>query len=333
MDTNSISASSNEQKRTSCIDKTIGVLMGGMSSEREVSLKTGEAITAALSSKGYRTIGIDVDRTIDVSLRRHKIEIAFIALHGTLGEDGAIQGLLEMLGIPYTGSSVLASATAMNKITTKILLNFHKIPTPGFQSLRLSEARQKPLADMVTLAVPAVVKPAEEGSTIGISIIHDVHELGQALEDAGRYGNEILIETYIKGRELTVGILNGRPLPIIEIKPLSGFYDFSSKYTPGSTEYTASPELPKQTREDINALALSAYNRVGCSGAARVDFILDNTGTPFVLEINTIPGMTKTSLLPMAAGQAGLSFDDLVEQILWSAKLHSNTGTGKPIQP
>ncbi len=300
----------------------IGVLMGGMSAERDVSLQTGSAILRALLSMGYTAVPIDVDTNITATLAENSIDIAFIALHGILGEDGTIQGLLEVAGIPYTGSGVLASAVAINKVTTKKLLAYHDLPTPAFQFLSGDESRAAALAEKITMDVPLVIKPAEEGSTLGISIVREKGQLPMALVTALQRCHEVLIEEFIAGREITAAVLNGSPLPLIEIKPKSGFYDYESKYTAGETEYIVAPDLDPGTAENITALAVRTYEVIGCCGAARVDFILTADGTPYILEINTIPGMTETSLLPKAAGHAGMTFNNLVEKILLSAKAH-----------
>lgn len=300
--------------------KQIAVLCGGMSPERDVSLQTGAAICEALKQLGYRVCSIDVTPKVTEQLRSRGIEVAFLALHGPYGEDGTIQGLLEIMGIPYTGSGVLASAVAMNKAATKKMLRYHGLPTPDFQTVIPGAPRS---SAPIGIALPCVVKPAEGGSTIGISIVHTVDELDRALEHAGRYDREILIEQYIKGREITAAVLDGEALPLIEIRPRSGFYDYQAKYhSGGTTQYIIDPELPRDMGAGIQDLACAAYQAIGCSGAARIDFILEDDGRPFILEINTIPGMTASSLLPKAAQYAGIDFGTLVERILWGARLH-----------
>ncbi len=304
-------------------DNTIGVLMGGMSAERDISLKTGTAICNALQSLGYRTQGIDVGRNICTVLAENPIDTAFIALHGRYGEDGSIQGLLELLQIPYTGSGVLASALAMNKPASKKMFCWHGLPTPDFMLVDSSRTDDRRLLKdtLERLQLPCIVKPAEEGSTIGVSIVHKAEQLSAALTAAAAYGNTIIVEAYISGRELTVGVLNSEPLPLIEIKPRSGFYDYSAKYTKGETDYIVSPDIDQETAQEMQRLALRACSALGCRGACRADFILSGQGTPYVLEINTIPGMTETSLLPMAAKAAGISFSELIEQILSGADI------------
>ena len=304
--------------------KKIGVLMGGLSSEREISRRTGAAILKALQDKGYTAVPIDVDRDVVDTLRSAALEAAFIALHGMLGEDGVIQGLLEILQIPYTGSGVLASALAMNKVAAKKIFLYHGLPTPGFQSLCVAPGCEGDVLPDITISFPMIVKPSEEGSTIGVSIVRTREELLPALETAAGFGSELLIEAFITGREVTVGMLNDRPLPLIEIIPRRGFYDYQAKYQKGETEYVF-PDWPGDRREqEIQSLALQAFQSLGCSGAARVDFMVDRDGSPLILEVNTVPGMTETSLLPKAARRAGIEFPELVERILWGAAVHKH---------
>ena len=296
--------------------KKIGVLMGGLSSEREISLKTGRAILKGLMEKKYQAVGIEVDRDIPVRLLEGKIEVAFIALHGSWGEDGTVQGLLELMGIPYTGSGVLASALAMNKVMAKKIFLYHYLPTPEFQVVLYGTHTT------VSMAPPLVVKPVCGGSTIGTSIVMSQAEIGEALHKAAFYGGEILVEEYIEGTDVTVGILNGEPLPVIQIVPKSGFYDYTSKYTPGKTEYIIPAPLSHHTTQQAQMLGVAAYRALECMGAARVDFRLDQKGELLILEVNTIPGLTETSLLPMAAAQMGIDFPSLTERILLSARLY-----------
>ncbi len=304
--------------------KKIGVLMGGMSAEREISLKTGSSILDALIQKGYNAVAIDVDINIAETLKQSRIETAFIALHGLLGEDGAIQGLLEISKIPYTGSGLLSSAVSMNKDISKKIFNYHDLPTPPFQAFKLMGKSITGIRELIHIPLPFVIKPSEEGSTIGISIVKNEAEITNALSAAFYCSNEIIVETFIKGRELTAAVINGEALPLIEIIPESGFYDYQSKYTSGATKYVVSPEMDKETEIIIKELAVNAYNALYCCGAARVDFILNEENNPYILEINTIPGMTETSLLPKAAKKAGISFENLVEKILLQATLHKN---------
>ena len=296
--------------------KRIAVLMGGQSAEHEISIRSGRAVWTALIRKGYDAIPLEADSSVVARLREVRGQIAFIALHGPGGEDGTIQGMLEVLRIPYTGSGVQACAMAMDKATAKILLEQSGMPVPrGF--VREQRDRRKPLPGGFKL--PLVVKPVSQGSTLGITIVRKSRDLQKAFEAAFAYGPAALIEEYIDGRELTVGILNDKPLPVVEIIPRSGFYDFAAKYTPGASTYKAPAPLPSRQMKLLQALALQVHHRLGCKGATRVDFRLDRKGRPFVLELNTVPGMTETSLLPMAAKAARLSYEDMVEAILESA--------------
>jgi D-alanine-D-alanine ligase len=308
--------------------------MGGMSTEREISLKSGTAVYHALVEKGYSVVVIDVGRDIYSKITKEKIDIAFIALHGKYGEDGTIQGLLEIMGLPYTGSGVLASAISINKVLAKKLFMFNRIPTPAFKIVKKGNAVDN--AIFKDIGLPFIVKPNSQGSTIGVSIVHDKNEASYAIKKALKYDDTALIEKFIKGRELTVGILGNKALPIIEIRPRSTagstsvragaqgirknwMYDFKAKYTKGMTEYIAPAPLSKMLEKRLFDIALKAFNTLGCSGTARVDIMLDKRNKPYVLEVNTIPGMTELSLLPKAAACAGISFPKLVEKILLNA--------------
>jgi len=307
-------------------EKRIGVLMGGMSRERDISLKTGKAVAKALTTKGYQVQPIDVTPRIAETLSKKKIDCAFLALHGRFGEDGTIQGMFELMRIPYTGSGVLASALALHKVMAKRIFHYEKIPTPMFDVLHMQMIKKGPPRE-ISLPLPVVVKPAREGSTIGISIVTKEKQWIPALKKAGQYDEEILVEEFIKGREITVGILEGLPLPIIEIAPKSGFYDFHSKYTKGETEYIIPARIPREKYLTAQDLSLKAFRALGCSGVARVDLMLDERNNPFVLEVNTMPGMTETSLLPKAANYAGIAFEELAERILLGASLKMESTT------
>jgi len=296
----------------------VGVIMGGRSAEREISLRTGRAVHAALIRRGYRAVVVDADESLPDQLRKKKIDLAFLALHGPGGEDGTIQGLLECVGIPYTGSGVRASAIAMHKPTAKALLDCQGIPVPDGIVVAASSTGMSS-APPSGLRWPAIVKPAAQGSTIGITIVRQSADWPTALKRAHEYDREAMIETYIPGRELTVSVLSGMALPAIEIVAPDGFYDYAAKYQKGRTRYLCPAPLPATIRKRLERLALQSYAVVGCEGAARVDFRVTPQGRPFVLEINTIPGMTETSLLPMAAAKAGLNYDTLTERILQSA--------------
>jgi D-alanine-D-alanine ligase len=291
----------------------VGVFLGGTSSEREISLKSGNAVFEALKRKGYKAVCIDAAEDMTHLIRDHKIEVAFVCLHGRLGEDGTIQGFLEVMGIPYTGSGVRASAVAMDKIMTKELLQYHGVPTPAFTVLS-AEKRSYP-----DVKLPVVVKPSEQGSTIGITRVERRRELAPAVREALKFGPRVLLEQYIQGREVTAAILGDFPLPLVEVRPSGGFYDFAAKYTSGDTEYLVPAPMGKSVTKRIQTLALNVHRLLGCRGASRVDFMMARGSRPFVLEVNTIPGMTETSLLPKAAREAGIGFDDLVERILLNA--------------
>lgn len=307
-------------KDSSLKKKKIGVLMGGLSREREISLKTGKAILKALSEKGYNVCPIDVGQDIAERLIKKKIELAFIALHGRFGEDGTIQGMLELMRIPYTGSGVLGSALALHKIMAKKIFLYEKIPTPPFEVVQRQEIKKDP-TENISLSLPLVVKPAREGSTIGVSIVREKEELLPALKEAGKYDEEILVERFLKGKEITVGILEDIPLPIIEISPRSGFYDYHSKYTPGETQYIIPAQIPREKYLFAQEVSLKAFRTLGCSSFGRVDLITDENEDSFVIDVNTMPGMTETSLLPKAAHYVGIAFEDLVERILLGASL------------
>jgi len=295
----------------------IAVLMGGTSSEREVSLRTGRAVENALKSQGLQVVGIDVDGQMVRKLMAAQIDLVFLALHGRGGEDGSVQGLLEVMGIPYTGSKVLASALAFHKAKTKAVLSFHHIPTPRFVVLTHGDFLARPQeASKLAWRYPVVVKPCEEGSTFGVSLVKAPEEMEAACAHAFQYGSEVLIEDFIDGREVTVGILADQALPVVEVVPRSGFYDYEAKYTPGKTEYIVPAQLEENLYQQVQYWGLRAHRALGCRGVSRVDIRIDQQGNPFVLEVNTIPGMTETSLLPKAARVAGIPFEELVKRIL-----------------
>jgi D-alanine-D-alanine ligase len=293
-------------------DKKIGVLMGGKSSEREISLKSGKAILQSLIHSGYNALGIDVGRNLVESLKKQKIQVAFIALHGKWGEDGTVQGLLEMMGIPYTGSGVPGSAISIDKVIMKMLLDRIGLPTPAYTVCYAG--------DKVKFPVPFVVKPANEGSTIGISIVRKTGEKDDAVKNALKYDKKVLIEQYIQGEEITVGIANNEVLPVIAVKPLKGFYDFEAKYTKGMTEYIVPAKISKKVEKKAQDYALKVYKAFELSGCARIDMMVDGD-IPLIIDINTSPGMTETSLVPKAWEYLGRSFDSLVEEIIKGASL------------
>ncbi|MGC3973015.1 MAG: D-alanine--D-alanine ligase [Nitrospira sp.] len=316
----------------------IGVLMGGQSSEREVSLKTGEAVYKSLVRSGYDAVAIDVGPGLSTTLQEQSIEVAFLALHGPGGEDGAIQGFLETLGIPYTGSGVRASAIGMHKVVTKTELAAQGIPVPrGTVVWRGTAPTLNRILTSCKLKLPIVVKPASQGSTIGVTIVRQPSQWKEALKVAHRYDPEAMVEAFIPGHEVTLSLLGTAEgsvvgLPAVEIVAPDGFYDFSAKYEKGRTQYLCPAPLPAAVNREIKQLAIRTFQALGCNGAARVDFRITAKGKPYVLEINTVPGMTETSLLPMAAGTAGLSYDALTEQILQSALRRAGAGSFRAVR-
>ena len=304
--------------RSAFSGRKVGVFLGGVSAEREVSLRTGAAAAAALRRLGCDVREIDIREDWLGTVRDANVDVAFLALHGRFGEDGCIQAACELARLPYTGSGVAASAIAMSKLLGKRMAASAGVPCAPdvvFEGADLSGAKPP------DFGFPLVVKPDREGSTVGISIVRDPSLWEAALSEASRHDRRVLVEGFIPGREITVGILNGKVLPSIEIVPKSGFYDYRSKYTAGQTEYV----IPVPMDRDI-LLRASEYTRraarvMGLRGAARLDYRVDPAGNVFFLEANTIPGMTETSLLPKAAKFDGLSFDDLVAEILSDAGL------------
>jgi D-alanine-D-alanine ligase len=301
--------------------KKIGVLMGGLSAERDVSLKSGTAVHQALVSQGFHAVAIDVGRDLAAVLTREGVEAAFIALHGRYGEDGCVQGLLELLQIPYTGSGVLASALAMHKLYSKQTFASAGILTAPFNHFRKG---QDVSLKQLSFGLPLVVKPVQEGSSVGVSIVKSEPELAAALELAFSHDDEILVEQYIKGQEVQVGILDNRPIGAIEIVPKNEFYDFEAKYTDGMAEHIFPARLAPPLYEKALQVGLAAHTALGCSGYSRVDLLVTDSGDCYVLEVNTLPGMTALSLLPeIAAKGAGLDFETLVRKIIESADLHT----------
>jgi D-alanine-D-alanine ligase len=294
-------------------NKRIAVLMGGLSAEREISLKSGDAVLKGLLRKNYNAVPIDVDRNLPTVLISEGIDIAFIALHGRFGEDGTLQGLLEMMAMPYTGSGVLGSALAMDKCLCKVFLESLKVPTPAYHVCASP--------DDCSFPVPFVAKPAREGSTVGISIVRKEEEAAQAVRKAFDCDTKVILESFVHGKEITVSVVNGKALPIVEVRPKSGFYDYTSKYTKGMTDYIVPAQIDKSIEETASEYALTVYRHFELSGCARIDMIVDEKCTPQVIDINTSPGMTETSLVPMAWEVCGSTFDDLVEEILLDARI------------
>jgi D-alanine-D-alanine ligase len=288
--------------------------MGGKSAEREVSLRSGAAVLAALARLGIDAVAIDVDAAVVDRLTRERVTLAFIALHGRYGEDGTIQGLLEILGIPYTGSGVLASALGMDKLVSRTLFAAAGLAVPRY--LLITD----PVAPSLPFAFPVVVKPNSEGSSVGVSLVARAADLAAAIAEAFRYDRRVLIETYIAGKEVQVGILGDRALGAIEIRSKTAFYDYAAKYTPGMSEHIFPATLPPDVMRRTLDAGLTAFRALRGAGYGRVDCLVDETGTPYVLEVNTLPGLTETSLLPDIARGVGLSFDDLVAAIVREAQ-------------
>ena len=293
----------------------VAVLLGGPSSEREVSLMSGNAVLAALRERGVDAHPFDPAERDLWELKRDGFDRAFIALHGRFGEDGTVQGALETLKIPYTGSGVMASALAMDKWRTKLVWQAAGIPTPRY---RVVDAGTDWMAVVAALGLPLIVKPAREGSTIGITKVATVDhgELATAYAEAARHDALVLVEEFVAGRELTASIVNGRALPLIRIEAPQGNYDYHNKYFSDETKYHCPAGLPDAQEQEIRATCLSAFAVVGCSGWGRLDLILRADGSYSLLEVNTSPGMTGHSLVPMAARQAGIAFPDLCVEIL-----------------
>ena len=289
--------------------------MGGLSPEREVSLSTGNSVVKAMKRKGLKVFPIDVDRNIANNLKG--IELVFNALHGTYGEDGCIQGLLEYLKIPYTGSGVTGSALAYDKLKTKEILKLYDIPTANYEVFYQNQSELiKRKMDL-----PVVVKPTNQGSSFGVSIVEKEDEWDKALENAFSYSEEIIVENFIAGKLLAVGMHCENPMPIVHICPKSRFYDYEAKYTSGKTEYICPANLSENQTKKCQETAKKVFKVLRGRGLPRVDIILDEKETPYVLEMNTLPGLTPTSLLPMAAKEIGMSFDDLIVEILKTAQL------------
>jgi D-alanine-D-alanine ligase len=308
-------------ERLTMRDKRVGVLLGGLSAERDVSLKTGQAVYEALVDRGYDARLLFVDRDLDKVIRQSGIEVAFIALHGRFGEDGCVQGMLELMGIPYTGSSVLASSLAMHKVKAKELFRLHNVPTPPYYVVTADQLAE--LEDVHgSFGFPAVVKPVTEGSSVGVAIVSSIPELEKSVAEALRHDDLALVERYAKGKEVSVAVLDGRVLGAVEIQPRGEFYDYDSKYTNGGSQYFIPARLSQPRYQGVLNLARKAALALGCSAVCRVDLIVTEGDNEYVLEVNTLPGMTPTSLVPKLAASAGMDFGDLCENILLGARLH-----------
>lgn len=296
-------------------NKKVALLYGGTDSERDVSLQTGAAFRDALKRLGVEILDIDFDAQTVATLATTPVDAALIALHGRVGEGGAVQGLLECLQIPYTGSGLLASSVAMDKTVAKQLLRDADVPTPDwFEVLDAQDAR------LQDVALPVVVKPPCEGSSVGISIVHARDALIDAVREALRFGDRVLVEQFVEGRELSIGFFDGELLEVMEIVPASGVYDYEAKYLRDDTQYLLPAPIDDAVRQRSVDAARRAWDAIGCRGVGRVDVLLDGANQPWVLELNTVPGMTPTSIVPKMAQERGWSFDELVVRMLDAAR-------------
>ncbi len=314
----------NEQKLKYALDTRIAVLCGGMSNEREVSLRSGKNVFEALQRLGYKnSILIDVDEEIAETLHENEVEVAYNALHGKYGEDGCIQGLLEILGIEYTGCGVFASAACMNKATTKnILKNFENIPLIKSVLIKTGDDAEEKVKE---LKFPVMLKPVSEGSSIGMYKVNTKEEFAENYKKSAEIGQDVLVEEFLEGKSLTVGVLDKYEetfaTEILELRPKTEWYDYEAKYTKGMTEFILPAELTEEMTETVKDIAVKACKACGCRGVSRIDFLVAND-TPYVLEINTSPGMTDVSDLPAQAAAMGISYDELVLTILNNAGLN-----------
>lgn len=298
------------------------VLMGGTSQEREISLKSGQAVSEALQRTGYEVETLDLQPEFLGEIQKVCPDVVYLALHGKNGEDGTVQGYLELLNIPYTGPGVAASAICMNKILTKKLLTYEGLPTADFITFKKNcFSRDALVVESIVdrLGLPVVVKSASQGSSIGTYIVKTADKIAESIEDAFKYDNEVLLERFIDGVQLTVTIVgndNPRVYPIIEITSENEFYDYESKYTPGMSSHIIPARISESLKQKVETICEEAYKAAGCRGLSRVDVIADKDENPYILEINTIPGMTATSLVPDAARAIGQSFEELVDQLV-----------------
>lgn len=322
----------------------IALLLGGTSPERAVSKSTGKSVYNALQNLGYPTTIIDpaygADQPANIELYFadedfvpisnpnyikalnldvwEKIDLAFLALHGKWGEDGTVQSILQLKEIKYTGSKVLSSALAMDKIKSKILFEHHGVRTPKWIAVKNGDDLNNSIIERISdeLKFPVIIKPNDQGSTVGLSICKSEKDVGRDINLAFKYSERVLIEEYIPGRELTVAVLDDKPLPVLEIKPRHGIYDYECKYTSGMSEYIVPAVIPELVFQELQVLSVQAFKALRCEGYARVDFRLNPENIPFTLEVNTLPGMTSLSLVPKMAQAVGISFDELVEIII-----------------
>lgn len=306
------------------VKRKVALVLGGKSAEREISLRTGQQVGLALKQKGHDVISLDLDSNLVPALEREKPDVVFIALHGRYGEDGCLQGLLEIMGIPYVGSGVLASALAMDKVMSKKLFRLEGLACPRELVVKKQEIDGGDTAEFIervkeTFGFPAILKPNREGSTIGLTLVKEPDQLPDALVRAFEYDSEALVEEYIRGTEITVGVLGNREpwaLPVLEIVSATGLYDYEAKYTKGMSEHIIPARISDSAYRAAQRAAVKAHTALGCRGMSRADFIVGPGDRPCILEVNTIPGMTETSLLPDAARAAGIEFPDLVDMLI-----------------
>jgi D-alanine-D-alanine ligase len=294
----------------------VAVLAGGRSAEREVSLRSGAQVLAALEAGGHSAVGVEMDARAWDALRDGGFDCVFVALHGRLGEDGTVQGMLELLGLPYTGSGVLASALCIDKTMSNRLLELAGLHVPEYLEVGFQPDHER-LVD--ALGLPLVVKPVREGSTIGLTVARSVDQVAEGVELALRYDDRVLCQRFAAGVEVTVGVLatpEAQALPTLEITYSNPTYDYDAKYTPGGSQHVIPARIPEEARARCQADAMAAFAALGCEGMARVDLIVDGDGTPWVLEVNTVPGLTELSLLPDAARAAGIGFAELCERLV-----------------
>lgn len=307
-------------------NKKIAVIMGGISRESNVSIRSGTRVLQSLKKQGFNAVGLRMGKDLSLDLRNKKVDIAFIALHGSRGEDGSVQGLLEILGIPYTGSGVLSSAMALNKVVSKKIWQFEKIPTPPFLEIDIARNLEEQAEEIVdTLKLPVVIKPVCEGSSIGVEIVRKEKELVPVLRKSVIEFRSVFVEKFVKGKEITVGILGTgkslRALPVLELRPKTGIYDYHAKYTKGVTEFIIPANMSGKMLELSKRTALKAYKTLYCSDFARVDMIVEGN-IAWVHDLNTIPGLTELSDLPAQAQADGISYDELVSEILSYASIN-----------
>ncbi|MBI3658974.1 D-alanine--D-alanine ligase [Candidatus Acetothermia bacterium] len=303
--------------------KKIGVLMGGLSAEREVSLRSGHNVYEALLRKGYKAIKIQLDSTDQIVPNLGKIDIVFSCLHGGIGEDGTLHALFDILKFPYVGSSVLACALAMNKLQAKRIFNSQGLRTAPWVEYQGQSWDEWKVHVLDEIKIPCVVKPIAEGSSLGVRIVRDENKLIEACQATQSEYGDFFVEKFIPGKEITAGVLRidgeDKALPLIELRPQREFYDYIAKYTPGMTEFIVPANLDVKKTMQIQEMCLRAHQALGCFGFSRVDLRLAEDNEPYLLEVNTLPGMTDTSDLPMAAKAAGIEFDELVEKMLYTA--------------